>query len=229
VPSESTPCVALLIAQAVLWSLVILLVASCAIWVPILINLRVDSSVPWFPVVVLPIGFIILKRSDRWYQAMPVVRPVSMWLCLPISLALAGLSLSLSGVDALQAGRLRLPGDADIAPGMFRAVESLTLLASAGLLEEAAIRGRVQLALQSVIRPVWAEVIAAIEFLLIHGSRLTERSELPLVLLLGIVNGRITTLTRNPRYAALIHCAVNIGAALTVLYFRYEAVSSPLR
>jgi membrane protease YdiL (CAAX protease family) len=216
--------VVLLVAFRILIGAAIIVSASILIDLPTQLNLLISPDFPWFPAAALSISFGIIKWSARWYQPSPVTRHLSRWRvtasCVVVSVVLAVFALVLMDADMLRTGRLSLPGDVYAAPTLFRNAESFTLLASAGLIEEAAIRGAVQLGLRNVMPSPWGEAIAGIEFVLIHATRFATRGELPFVILLSLVNGRITTFTQSSRYPGLVHCLANVLIVSVTLFFR---------
>src|ERR1700689_4158485 len=168
-----------------------------------LVNLRADAETPWFGIIAVGASLVTLRSCDRGYRRLPTVQRPPFRLSLAISLiiatGLAAVGVALMDSRALHAGRIPLPGDTDPAPPLFRVMTAYTLLGKAGLIEEPAIRGLVQLGLQTTIKPLWAEAIAGLQFVLMHGSSLGIRGELVLVALTALVNGRLTAVTQSTR------------------------------
>jgi hypothetical protein len=189
------------------------------------INLRTGAGIPWFPVVAVGISLATLRLCDQGYQPLPTVVPPprGLWVIASIlGVCLAALGLVLMDSNDFRAGRITLPGDMDTAASpLFRLMTSYTKVMSAGPVEEGAIRGLVQLGLQKMIKPLWAETIADFQFVLIHGMRLANPAELILVSVTALVNGRLTAKTQSTHCAALAHCVTNFCIASSILLFRH--------
>ena len=190
-----------------------------------LVNMRTGAEIPWFALAAVVVSITALRLCDKGYQTPPPLGWPRRYLWIAAALifgaGLAALGLFLQDSDALRAGRVSLPGDEDpTAPLQFRMVTNYTKALDAGPIEEAPLRGLVQLGLTPTIGSLWAEVIAGLEFVLLHGSKLTNPGELLLVSATAFVNGRITAKSQSTRYATLAHCVSNLGILLGVLVFR---------
>jgi membrane protease YdiL (CAAX protease family) len=182
-------------------------------------NLDLDSDVPWFVGVALLISLGTAWSCAQAYQAAEERRTLPARRALIVSV-LAGVALA--GVAALGMGMLHgvhptLPGDADPAPRPFRLATAFTDLGTAGLMEEPAIRGLVQLGMQRVMRPACAELLADAEFILLHFLNFAKPGELLLTILTAAVAGRLTARTQATRFAVITHCVCNLSIAIVVL------------
>ena len=216
--------VMLFVAYRIFCGFAVMVSASLIVEAIRLANLRADPETPWFTVIAVATSLTTLKLCELGYRPLPTVqRPpfrLSLAISLIIAMCLAAVGVMLTNSGALHAGRIALPGDADPAPPLFRAATAYSYFGTAGLIEEAAIRGLVQLGLQATIRPRWAELVAGLQFVLIHGSRLGTPGEVVFVALMALVNGRVTAVTQSTRYAAIAHCLCNLGITSTILLYR---------
>jgi membrane protease YdiL (CAAX protease family) len=182
-------------------------------------NLDFDSEMPWFVGVALLISLFTAWSCTLGYQPQPVRRTLPAGRALIVSV-LAGVALA--AVAALAMGMLHgahptVPGDADPAPRLFRLATVFTDVGTAGLIEEPAIRGLVQLGLQRVMRPAWAELLADSEFILLHFLDFAKPGELLLITLSAAVAGRLTASTQTTRFAVITHCVCNVVITIVVL------------
>ena len=212
------------IAKAVFWCFVLVFVGPFLRGVCVQVNLHLDPQIPWFVAPAAVIAVATFIWSERFAQlpastaSLTAIKRTIVGVLLALGLCIAGLSL-MDHASVLQ-GRALLPGDPDPAPGLFRAMHSLTLLASAGLIEEGAVRNIVQLRLQREMTPLAAEVIAGVVFILLHWDRWDTPAEFPFVALVALVCGRLAAVTQSARIAALTHSVANLGIGATILYFR---------
>jgi membrane protease YdiL (CAAX protease family) len=195
-----------------------------------LVNLGITGpAVPWFILPALGIALATLRWCDEGYHAESAIqvtrrRATTMALLFGAGLAALGLALRYS-LGTGRAGQVAMPGDnASTALVLFRVLTSFTINLTAGPIEEGCLRGLVQLGLQRTIGR-WSEIIAGIEFILIHGRRLTNPAELLLVTFTAIALGRLTARTQSTRYAALAHCLCNflITSVVTFVTFAGNA------
>ena len=94
-------------------------------------------------------------------------------------------------------------------------------MTSAGIVEESGVRGVVQLGLRKNVSPLWAELLADVEFVLLHGSKVARPAELLLVSLTAVCAGRLTSITQSTGCAVLLHCICNLGVTFAVLALRH--------
>jgi membrane protease YdiL (CAAX protease family) len=213
-----------LVALRVAFCLGVILGASVLAGVFIQLNLQLDSTIPWFILPVAVISLTTLRWTERFAERLPRAgrggfARLAAW-SLVLSIVLAAVALVSMGLSPLRQGRLLLPGDLDAAPPIFRSLHALVLLAYVGPVEEGAVRNIVQLKLQTKMRPLLAEMIAGALFVLIHVTYWRIRGELPLVILLALVSGRLAAITQNARYSALVHSLSNLGIGAAVLLLR---------
>lgn len=188
-----------------------------------LINLLTGPAIPWYTLFAFGLSLATLRWCDNGYEPLSTgqsSRRRALMIALLLGVGLAALGLILTAHAPLRAGRVALPGEAEPAPIFFHLAASYTKAGTAGLVEEAVIRGLVQLGLQTTIKPRWAEIIAGLEFVLLHGSQLKNPGELLLVSSTALVNGRLTALTQSTRYAVIVHCVSNLGITSGILLFR---------
>jgi membrane protease YdiL (CAAX protease family) len=174
---------------------------------------------------VLGIWLATIKIGDRAYLGSPKPERTREAFRLAllfsvVGLGLGALGLALTDASALRSGLLPLPGDVLHASVPFRDVASVTVLASSGVIEETGIRSILQLGLLKLMPQVSTELIADGLFVVLHASRLLIHGELPFVLILALINGRTTSLTRRPYYAMLVHSLANFVTGVGVLWFR---------
>lgn len=185
-------------------------------------NLLIAPDVPWFVGVSFLASLVSAALSyASWHDPAPQLRRVAFG---PAFLTAALLGIALSAVGDVGMGLPRahptLPGDGETAPAIFHFATIISTYTTAGIIEETAIRGIVQLGLLKVMRPVSAELLADVEFIVLHWIRFSSPGELLLVTLVAVVGGRLTAVTRVTRYAVINHCTCNLGIAVTVLSLR---------
>jgi len=187
-------------------------------------NLDLDSDVPWFVAVALLISLFTAWSCTEGYQPERARRtlPARRGLILSVVAGVALAAVAALGMGMLHGVHPTLPGDADRAPKFFRLATVFTDVGTAGLMEEPAIRGLVQLGLQRVMRPAWAELLADAEFILLHFLKFAKPGQLLLTILTAAVAGRLTASTQTTRYAVITHCVCNLGITILVLGGRQQ-------
>lgn len=214
----------LFVAGSFIWSAFAIVASTFLIGVFVRINLLSGAGVPWFIVPALVVSFGVVKLSCRWFPVQsaaekPTVRKAVL-MCLAVTVMMFVITgLLMSGLP-VKIDQLILPGDLEAAPLLFRNAKSLTLLVTAGLIEEAVIRGAVQLRLQKTVRPLWAELLAGIGFVLMHANRFGTPGELPFVIIMAVANGRLVAMTKTNRYASYSHALTNLFIGVVVLSAR---------
>jgi len=212
-----------------LWGLAVFLGASSCIGISRYLNREVDPEVPWFLVVVALVCSAVTWYGARFSAGAEDSRrgPKAFLLSVLLGVALAGLSLMLSGVLT---GKhyIMLPGDGERAPPLFKLATALSEALGAGFLEESTMRGVVQLALVKYVGPKMAEAIASTTFVLMHGRKLINLRELLLVSATSFCAGRVTTVTRTMRCAIAIHLVCNALIVAVALALRHsDATARP--
>jgi membrane protease YdiL (CAAX protease family) len=186
-----------------LWSIAVIAVADVAVAVLAQINLLGSPDIPWFVVGAAIIWILVIRHCRSGYKRVathPPTRPMHVvCICIGIGIVLSLIALGFMDRSSILAGAVPMIGDRYSAPTTFKDAASLALLAGAGVIEEMSIRGIVQLGLESRLSPASAEAIADLEFVLLHFPLLPIRGELPFVILLALVNGRLTARTNRPR------------------------------
>ena len=214
----------ILVSASVFWGAAIAVIVPFFVALLTEVNLRLAPDVPWFviPALVIAVGTVL--ASKHWCKVIEKSPAWPVWQSLLtsvlIAVAMTVFAIATMGMAALRSGQWSLPGDLDAAPGSWRIAKALTNLFTAGLIEEAAMRGGVQLRLQRAVGPIWSELIAGLEFVLLHGFRFSTAGELPLVIVTAIANGRLTSVTQDTRYPAFAHALGNLLIAAVVLYLR---------
>ena len=129
--------------------------------------------------------------------------------------------MALVSGDALIHGRIELSGDQYHTTAALRAGVSLTVPVMGAFCEEAGVRGALQLRLQHVIGPLWAEILAATVFVVLHGLVIAKSPwQLPFLALAAIANGRLAALTQRVGYSVLSHGLSNGILIATYVVFR---------
>jgi len=213
------------LAVAALWivlSCVVILIGGLPIAVVIQINMRLEPAVPWFVVPAGAVALAVLKWTERFVERLPIARqvnPIKMTVLSAIlAVVLAAVALVLTPHGTLRQGAL--VGDADPAPLGFRIAHTLAWVACVGAVEEGAVRNMVQLKLQRRLKPILAEAIAGMIFVLIHAPRLRSADEIALVLLVAFVSGRLAAVTQSARYSTIVHSLSNVGISAAIMLVR---------
>jgi membrane protease YdiL (CAAX protease family) len=188
------------------------------------LNTRLGDGFPWFIAPAFALSWSVMRRSRRWYQPLAPIRLRSTPICVltgvlfGIGIAGAGL-LSMASLyhDAFVHGRIAVPGDQYHTTAAVRAGISLTVPIMGPFYEEAGVRGALQFRLQHLIGPLWAEVLAGIAFVALHGFVIAERPwQIPFIAFAAFANGRLAALTQTVRFPVLSHALSN--AILMVTY-----------
>jgi membrane protease YdiL (CAAX protease family) len=217
----------------ILWSAILAIgtaaVASVLIVLFAELNVRIAPNTPWFVLPAAGLAVLSLVLSEGWFEPKtPAVRlrlAHVIAVIVAISLGLAVIALLLM-YHALQTQYLALPGDGAAAPESFRVAKSFTILLGAAVIEESAFRGALQLRLQRVLPVKFAELLADTSFVLVHLSRFGDPGEVPFVVLLAIVNGRVASATQSVRIPVAIHFLANGLICVAVLKLRILPVQS---
>jgi membrane protease YdiL (CAAX protease family) len=158
------------------------LVSSTAAAAFAVINLWVGKGIPWFMLPHVAVAVVTLKFSHRLYEPLPSMMPMNKRAALATSVGsgiiVGVIGLTLTGWHAVLQGTPILPGDRKHAPLLFQCAYSLVAVTAAGPIEEAAVRGGIQLRMQRVLAPMWTETIASAVFVLMHSTRLACTSEM---------------------------------------------------
>jgi membrane protease YdiL (CAAX protease family) len=180
------------------------------------INLENDPSTPWFPCV-YALGSMVAwycgARQARRQRLRSLVPYLSLSVLIGVGLAL----ISLTTNGAFRGERILLYRDSENAPPLFALATVLSRMASAGIVEESGVRGIVQLGLRKHVSPLWAELLAGVEFVLLHGTKLARPAELLLVSLTAVCAGRLTSVTQSTGCAVLLHCICNLTITFGLL------------
>lgn len=207
--------------------MLIAVLASALLRMFIEINIRIDAAIPWFVVPAAAIAICTLIWSERLAKPVTEVRlpsvPVAALVSVGAAAAMVLIGLALTDHSSLTHGLILLPGDRDGAPRLFRFLHSIVALGCAGLIEEGSIRNVVQLRLQHAVKPIVAEAVSDLIFVLLHADQWQTQGELPFVATVALVNGRLAALTQTARYPALVHSVLNIAIAIVILLFRPQS------
>jgi membrane protease YdiL (CAAX protease family) len=203
----------------ILWGVAVALGGSFAIAVLVRSNTYVLPGIPWFLLPVVVLCLILLGRSE---PGKPPVPPGSkswnaVWISVALVIALSVVATVFTGLPQISAGTARLPGDAIEGTPLFRALASFAFVAGGAIVEEAAVRGQVQLRLSQLASPVLAEAIADVLFVLLHFLRFGAPGEMLFVSILSLACGRVAALTQSVRWPAAIHLGVNSLVLVVVL------------
>jgi len=208
----------LFLASSVLMGVAVPVVVYTCIAFLAQINFRIGAGTPWFVIPALAITWGTLVLADKAFRAGPPSSSAStfalLMICGAISICLGAIALAFMSA-AIRAGQMTLTEG----PGarLLNLAKALTILVAAGPIEEAAVRGLMQLRLQKVMHPLWAEVLADTVFVLGHLPRLAIPGEAPFLVLLAISNGRLAAVTQTTRYSALVHSLANLSIGLALL------------
>jgi membrane protease YdiL (CAAX protease family) len=177
------------------------------------LNTGIWNTFPWFIAPAFALSLAILILSRRWYEPLSSVRPpstaISALASVLVGIAITVvtlLSATLLSHDALVHGRIELVGDQYRATAAIRAAVSLTVPVMASFYEEAGVRGALQLRLQHVIGPLWAEILAGTAFVLLHGFTIARSPfQVTFLAFAAFANGRLAAVTQTVKYSVLSH------------------------
>jgi membrane protease YdiL (CAAX protease family) len=182
-------------------------------------NALIAPDFPWF---VLPVILIVVAVVN-WYGVVPEGVPVALRTApaaitsVGFGLLLGGLGIWLTGLDNLRHGLTSLPGSQLAAPQDLREVVFVISLLSAAFTEEAVIRGRVQLRLQTVMTARGAEILSDCVFVALHAFRFGSAHLVLYVVVIAVINGRLTSLSQRITWAIVTHLISNgIVAAVAI-------------
>jgi len=125
-----------------------------------------------------------------------------------------------TGWDHILTGTATLGGDSLSASPSFRLQYSLVMPAAAGILEEATLRGIMQLRTERYVGSMPSQLLAGLLFIVAHGQQMLEIRHLLFLTLLASVTGWIAGRSRAAWPASLLHGAVNFLIATVVLACR---------
>jgi membrane protease YdiL (CAAX protease family) len=189
-----------------------------------LVNVNASPTVPWFLLPSAGVCFYAVVLGNYLCKRKKIATRISLassfFMLILGVVGLLLLSLALTRWYGYHFIQIALPGDKFAASNGMRAFISLAKLGAAGPIEEAAVRGAVQLRVQKVIGIYPAEVLAGVVFIALHFDRLSLGGELPFVTATAIVCGRFTSITKRFEHAALLHGLANVGSAAIILALR---------
>jgi hypothetical protein len=222
-----TRAIALRVALRLLWSNATMIIGSALLYTALTLNLQHGSRIPWsFPFAACICWLSVFSSSQPEQPRVSLAKATRFYVwgsCALVFLILTGLSIATMNFQSVVLDQTGLFGDDSQASTLVRVVTSLTVLGGGGIIEESAIRGVVQLGLRNDMRPVVAEVIAGLEFVVSHVPRFSIPGEPLFVILLAFFNGRITARMQTMRYAILVHSLANIAIGTAIWLFRSHA------
>lgn len=217
-----------LIVTSIMLCLLVAVGTDVLVVLMVYLNTWVGDSFPWFIAPAFALSLAVLRRSRRWYKPLPLVRPpstaISLLASVLLAIAIAAvtlLSVALVSGDALMHGRVELYGDQYRTTAAIRAGVSLTVPVMASFCEEAGVRGALQLRLQHVIGPIWAEILAGTVFVVLHGFVIAKNPwAVPYLAFSAFANGRLAAVTQTVGYPVLSHGLSNGIIMVTYVVFR---------
>jgi membrane protease YdiL (CAAX protease family) len=185
-------------------------------------NVRAASLFPWFFIGVGAILFGTMRVAERWriFVGKNKANFDGRFLVMASSLLCTAVAIAIMIGHGQPIGLRLLPGDEIAASTLFKNAVSIATLFSGGILEEVAVRGPIQQGLQRYFKPVLCEGIADCQFVAFHFLRFSDPGEVLFVALVAVVNGRVTGLSGQVRYAAWSHALTNFAIGLIVLAAR---------
>jgi membrane protease YdiL (CAAX protease family) len=226
--ASSSPVPAEAIASSIIWCVVVSAGTDVLVAMMVYLNTRIGDTVPWFIVPAFALSLVVLRRSRRWFEPLPSVRPpstaISALAGVLIGIAIAVVTLlfvALLSHDALMHGRIALVGDQYRTTAAIRAGVSLTVPVMASFYEEAGVRGALQLRLQHVIGPLWAEILAGTMFVVLHGFVIAKNPwQVTFLAFSAFANGRLAAVTQTVKYSVLSHGLSNGILVVTYVVLR---------
>ena len=193
--------------------------AAVALGILEAINAFITPETPWF---VGPAALIAFVMVSRYGATVPTESPSlgsknATFVSVGTGLLIGALGVWLTGWENLTHGVVKLPGDQLPAPDL-RPVIAATSFVSAAFTEEAAVRGGIQLRLQATLGSYRAEALADVTFVLLHALRLGDARLLPYLVLISVVNGRLTSLGQRITWPIVTHGTASGIMALVVLW-----------
>ena len=216
------------IAESIVWCLLIAVGIDILIALMVRLNIWLADGFPWFIAPAFALSLTALRRSRRWYEPLPSVRPPSTAIAVLASILVATaiaaaslLSMALASHDAFIHGRIVLSGDQYHTTGAIQAGVSLTAPIMASFYEEAGVRGALQLRLQHVIGPLRSEILAGSIFLVLHGFAIAKSPwVVPFLAFSAFANGRLAAVTQTVGYPVLSHGLSNGIVMITGVVLR---------
>jgi membrane protease YdiL (CAAX protease family) len=198
-----------------------LIVGSTLVHAVPLLNLRLRTDVIWFPLPLLVFSATFLwlisaQRPAEGERSHASRRWLAFATCV-LSLGLIIFGLLLTGWDSVVSGAASLSGDAQHGSNVFRSWYSLVVPAAAGIVEEAALRGLIQLKLQSELGSAWSQALTGLIFVAMHGSEILHPRQLAFLGLLATASGMLTARSRSAYAAGALHSIVDFGISFVVL------------
>jgi membrane protease YdiL (CAAX protease family) len=227
-PGLSTAARTRRIASSILLCVVVAIGTDVLVALLVQLNTRFGDAFPWFIAPAVTLSLAVLTGSRRWYQPLPSVNPPStaksVLASVFLGMAIAVIALLFDGLharDAVIHGRIALGGDQYSTTAAVRAGVSLTVPVMAAFYEEAGVRGALQLRLQQVLGPLWAEILAGTVFVFLHGLTIVKQPwQIPFLALSGFANGRLAAVTQTVKYSALSHGLSNGILVVTYIVLR---------
>ena len=181
-----------------------------------------DPSVIWYPLPTLLISIAVAFGIERRLrqQSTSTFSP-QVWLLLALFTVLcASLGVYLMGWTNLTEGRVLLAGELKYVPGTFRQLYPFVIGVSAGFIEEAVVRGLLQLPVERHIGRFAAQALATAVFIGVHALEGMHPQRFTFLLALAVCSGLLAAKSRSTVPSIALHVSVNGILPTTVLFLR---------